>query len=83
MILEHGAEFGNALARAAEYGYKDVVHALLDHGGTIELSSSNFLQHAIKLEHTELFHLLCQRGAGPISNGDSCRVSETRRGQRP
>ncbi|KAH3952998.1 hypothetical protein HBH53_036430 [Parastagonospora nodorum] len=65
LLLQHKAEFGDALALAVAKGHRDVVQELLDHGADIKIGSRPLLAYAIEHENVALFRLLVERGCDP------------------
>ncbi|KAH3976617.1 hypothetical protein HBH52_122240 [Parastagonospora nodorum] len=65
LLLQHKAEFGDALALAVAKGHRDVVQELLDHGADIKIGSRPLLAYAIEHENVALFPLLVERGCDP------------------
>ena len=64
LLLRYGADHGNAIAKAAAKGYKDIVEALIDDGADTRDCAGSLLVAAVNHEHEAMFALLLQRGIG-------------------
>jgi ankyrin repeat protein len=62
LLLEHGAECGEAVERAAAGSYPDVVEELLSRGADVKSRSADLLVNAVQYEHVAMFRLLMERG---------------------
>jgi hypothetical protein len=62
MLLEHRAELGEAISRAAANGYGDIVEVLLNFGANIDNLPWPLLTYAIEHEHVAMFWLLVKWG---------------------
>lgn len=63
-LLRHGAEFGQALLRAAERGWGDVVEELLDSKAEIGDNIQSLVVAAIRHEHERMFGVLIRYNGG-------------------
>ena len=62
LLLAHGADFGDAISKAAAKGYGDIVEELLNNGAEIQNGPRPLLVHAIEHKHEAMFRLLVERG---------------------
>jgi ankyrin repeat protein len=79
MLLDHGAEIGDAISGAVAKGYMDIVKELLDHGANVTSGSRSMLVQAIEQEHEAMFRLLVDRGGASRdldTSAECVRVAE-------
>jgi hypothetical protein len=74
LLLQHGAEKGDALAEGVAKGYRTIVQALLEDDTNAKLGLQDLLVHAVRLEDAELYWLLVEHAGGMIDEAtrDAC-----------
>jgi ankyrin repeat protein len=79
ILLDHGAELGEALSSAAAKGYGDIMQLLLDAGADLKNDSRSLLIHTVEYEHVLMFRMLVERGCAvsdPETVAECVRVAE-------
>jgi hypothetical protein len=79
ILLDRGAQLGEALSTAVAKGYRDIVEILLDHDTDIQSRLRPLLVSAVEREDEVLFGMLLHRGGGVIDadTGAECaRVAQ-------
>jgi hypothetical protein len=74
LLLQHGAEKGEALAEGVAKGYRTIVQALLEDDTNAKLGLPDLLVHAVRLEDEKLYWLLVEHAGGKIDEAtrDTC-----------
>ena len=82
LLLDHGAEIGEATTEAVAKGYRTVVCTLLKYDTNAKLKLQDLLVRAVELEDEELFRLLVEYAGGvvDVATRAACAKIATERG---